>query len=102
MSRKMNHKLQENDPMSGHFLRLKIPLQAKKPNTGNDFVVLNGERGRGSALRMMALEDVGGSMLKTRLPSCGHRKLSVDLTDATVPAGHLIRSRGILEARYFS
>jgi hypothetical protein len=44
MSRKMNHKLQENDPMSGHFLQLKIPLQAKKPNTGNCFGVLNGEQ----------------------------------------------------------
>ena len=36
---------------------------------------------------MMALEDVGGSMLKTRLPHWKHRKASVDLTDAAVPAG---------------
>ncbi len=36
---------------------------------------------------MMALEDVGGSMLKTRLPHSRHRKTSVDLADATVPTG---------------
>ena len=36
---------------------------------------------------MMALEDVGGSMLKTRLPHWKHRKASVDLADATVPTG---------------
>ncbi len=36
---------------------------------------------------MMALEDVGGSMLKTRLPHSRHRKTSVDLADAAVPTG---------------
>jgi tetratricopeptide (TPR) repeat protein len=33
---------------------------------------------------MMALEDAGGSMLKTRLPHSRHRKASVDLADAAV------------------
>ena len=43
MSRKMNHKLQENDPASGHFLQLIILLQAQKQSADNGFGVLNGE-----------------------------------------------------------
>ncbi len=38
---------------------------------------------------MMALEDVGGSMLKTRLPHSRRRKDSVDLADA----GVLVRAK---------
>ncbi len=50
-------------------------------------------RSRGSALCMMALEDVGGSMLKTRLPHSRHRKASVDLADA-VRCAYALRLEG--------
>ena len=36
---------------------------------------------------MMALEDVDGSMCESRLPHSRHRKVWVDLADATVPTG---------------
>ena len=56
---------QENDPASGHFLQLKIPRQAVKPSSDNNFRVLNAELNNNFAT--LTLSGFGSLLIQTHL-----------------------------------